>query len=241
MALFQLYDIDFSWFDVGLNFLFLGYLGKLPGNGHLWFLTVLIACYVALILLLRWRPKSGKTPWVVLIVMELLMVLSEKFGIPGHTFGFVGMFCFVFLRGRWLREKARAMNWHQAAMVLLLNIIVLWLCYNGLHDRCRILRFVLTDICGLSLLLLMLRYVPKVGNRIISWLSGISFEIYIIHHTLCAGPLLKLTSLGYNHVLQFAMIVMISVILAMMLHYIASNISVLLLKKTIISYKCKNE
>lgn len=38
--------------------MFLGYLGKLPGNGHLWFLTVLMACYAEMLLLLRMRIKS---------------------------------------------------------------------------------------------------------------------------------------------------------------------------------------
>ena len=28
-----------------MNYLFLGWFAKLPANGHLWFLTILIICY----------------------------------------------------------------------------------------------------------------------------------------------------------------------------------------------------
>lgn len=42
---FIIAKVDFEWFDIIMNYLFLGWFAKLPANGHLWFLTILIICY----------------------------------------------------------------------------------------------------------------------------------------------------------------------------------------------------
>ena len=166
-TLYLLFHFHFEWLDLILNFLFLGYLGELPGNEHLWFLTVLMACYAEMILLINFRPAWKWFPWVFLVIMEGLMIGSEMNGLPGHTFSFLGLYGFVFLLGKeCIRESKKLSLWNILAIVAI-NILHLWLCYHGLFEKSRPLTFLLSDVCGLSLLMLMLRYLPDNSNRII--------------------------------------------------------------------------
>ena len=224
-TLYLLFHIHFEWLDLILNFFFLGYLGELPGNEHLWFLTVLMACYAEMILLINFRPAWKWFPWVFLVIMEGLMIGSEMNGLPGHTFSFLGLYGFVFLLGKeCIRESKKLSLWNILAIVAI-NILHLWLCYHGLFEKSRPLTFLLSDVCGLSLLMLMLRYLPDNSNRIIGFISGISFEIYIVRHTLCAGPFLRVTHWPYGYVLDFLIMTGIAVVLAVGLNMISKRLS----------------
>ena len=56
--LFYIFDIDFSLKDILMNFAFLGWFDKLPGNGHLWFLTMIFMCYVLFCILSKFKPEK---------------------------------------------------------------------------------------------------------------------------------------------------------------------------------------
>lgn len=220
-VLYLVFGVDFSWSKLGLNFVFLGYFGKMPGINHLWFLTVLMACYAEFVFLLRFRTTTKWFPWVFLGLMIGLMAFAETVGVPGLAFGYMGFFGFVFLKGRWLYEKSKALKIWQALIIVAINAGCIWLCCHELFETSRILFYLLTDICGLSLLVLMLRYLPDKSSKAISFLSEISFEIYLVHLNLCTGPFVKITSWNYNHLLQFSLVVALSILLAMALHYVA--------------------
>jgi len=223
IVLYILFKIPFSWFDAGLNFMFLGYLGKLPGNGHLWFLTVLMACYAEMLLLLRMRIKSQQAPWIILFMSIVMLLVGEHFGIPSIAFLTLGFFGFVFLKSDWFLQKSKSMNLWMAIAIVSINVLCLILEYNGLFIKSRSAHFLLTGLCGLSLFSLMIRYIPNKSNRIVSFICGISFEIYLVHHTLCAGPFIAITHWPMNHVLNFCVLVVFSVVLAILLKLMAKH------------------
>ena len=213
--------VKFSWFDAGLNIVFLGYFGKLPGNGHLWFITVLMACYIEMAVLVKIRPENKYFPWLFLTGMVLLMFLGEWLGVPSQAFIHMGFFGFMFLKNQWFNKKFQEIKGWQALLIVLFNVICMILNLNGLFEISRPLHFLLSDLCGLSLLALALRYLPKYNNKVVTFLSGISFEIYLIHHTFCAGPIIRITSLTGIHVFNYLVLVLLSVLLSVILHYTA--------------------
>lgn len=223
VLLYLVLGIRFSWLDAALNFLFLGYLGKLPGNEHLWFLTVLMACYAEMMLLLRFKANGRPVPWVILAVSVLLVVVGERFGIPSGAFFTIGLYGFVFLKSEWFLQKSKSMTWWMAAMILVLNAVCFYYEYKGLFQISRSIHFLLSGLCGFSLLSLMLRVIPDKSNKVISFLGGISFEIYLVHHTLCAGPFFSVVRWPFGHLLNFIVLVVLSVGLAVVLGWLSDK------------------
>ena len=224
VGLYIIYDVKFSWFNVGLNFAFLGYLGKLPGNGHLWFLTVLLACYVEYVILRHIQVQKQWLSWFLLIGMCFIMLLLELVGIPGNAFAILGLYGFVFLQANWLTYLSKSLRLWQAAIGIVSLIVLLWLDYNGLYEKSRILFFLLHDFGGLILVIMCYRYMPEKNNHVVSLLSSLGFEIYIVHHTLCAGPFVWVAQLTQYHIINYAILIISSLVLACILHLIAKKL-----------------
>lgn len=225
VLLFIAFDVDFSWVDVGLNFAFLGYFGKLPGLGHLWFITVLFACYVEMVMLIKIKPNNPYFAWAFLAAMIFLMFLGERLRVTVGAFVHMGFFGLVFLKSQWLYEKSQRIRLWHTLVIILFNMACILLELNGMFEKSQGCHVLLTDFCGLFLLTLFLRYLPNRPNKLVVFLSGIGLEIYLIHHILCAGPIIKVSSWSCFHIINYAIMVVLSVLLAFFLHYVAQMFS----------------
>ena len=210
---------------MGMNFLFLGYLFRIPGNEHLWFLTVLMSCYTIFVVISRLRLNNNWFPWLCLVLMLSLMVFAEEVGVPGNAFAITGFFAFVLMKAEWFMKKAKAMGLWSCIGIGLLNIVCALLLANGLFEKSRIVSFLLSDLSGCLLLALLVKLMPEKESKVVAWLSGISFELYLVHHTLCAGPFIRITSWEYNHLLQLVLTVLLSIIIAQLLHLVSNHIN----------------
>ena len=226
VALYVIFGVDFSWRDVGLNFIFLGYLGKLPGNGHLWFLTVLMACYLEMVMLVKFgiAKQYRNASWLLLVLSVAFLIVGEYCGIPSGAFLILGLYGFVFINASWLIEKSKKMRWWVLTFIIAINLLTIYLEYNGLFETSRTTHFLLTGLCGFSLLVAMIRCFPTKSNSVITQLGTISFEIYLVHHTLCNGPFIMVTHWPFNHVANFFMMVGLSIFLAVLLHKIGMRL-----------------
>ena len=95
---------------------------------------------------------------------------------------------------------------------------------NGLFEQSRIVSFLLSDLSGCLLLALLVRLIPEKKSKIVAWLSGISFGIYLVHHTLCVGSFVRITEWKYNHFAQFGILLLISLSFGYLLHLISRKI-----------------
>lgn len=230
--LFLIFDIKFSWIDVGLNFAFLGYLGKLPGNGHLWFLTVIMCCYAEYMLFDRLQIRKKWFPWILLVGSIAVMAALESIGIPGNAFAILGFFGFLLMKADRFMRTARELNLWMILIIVVINASLLWLDIEGLFEKSRIIHYLACDICGCLLLALFIRMMPDKENKFIMFLSGISFEIYVVHHTLCAGPMVRIPQMTESHILNFIVLLAVAFVLAIVLHWVASMLNSFLLKIT---------
>ena len=229
--LFLVFDIKFSWIDFWLNYAFLGYLGKLPGNGHLWFLTVIMGCYAEYMLFDKLRIRTKWFPWVFLVGSISVMVVLESVGIPGNAFAILGFFGFLLMKADRFMRASKELNVWMILIIVVINAVLLWLDINGLFEKSRIIHYLMCDICGFLLLALFIKIMPDRENKAIMFLSGISFEIYIVHHTLCAGPLVRIPQMTECHFLNFIVLLTVTFIMAIVLHWVAGMLNRLLLNK----------
>lgn len=210
--------------SVILNFLFLGYLSKLPGNGHLWFMTIMMCCYLEFVVLSKYR-LSGKMLAVLALLLLVLYIVLENLHIPAHALLSFAYCAVVFCYADKLMAFAKDLSILASILMLCLNGLSVALFLDGIFDYNRIWAYMLTSLCGFSWLVLLLKVVPAKGNRFISYISSISFEIYLVHHTLCAGPFVSVSSMSPYFVCQFGLLIMISLFLAHILHLVSETVS----------------
>ena len=228
IILFMLMGVDFSPVSAVLNFCFMGYLWKLPGNGHLWFLTIIMLCYMMFSFLSRVKVSNMVLYGIMLVGLVFFLVL-ESLGIPGHSFMTLAICAVLFTKADQVLSLVNTISktiWIPG--ILLFNTVSMFLFMNGLFEQSRIATYLLINIIGLSWLILFMAVSPRAKNSIVTFISGISFEIYIVHHTLCAGPLYSVCELGFDIISSFLVLIVFSIILGYILHFISKQIEVII-------------
>gem|GEM_PF-7124162 len=221
ISLFIFFDVKFSWINVGLNFAFLGFCGKLPGLGHLWFITVIMLCYTEMVIFIKLKPKIHFFSWIFLLTMIFLMSLSALFQNPIGVFIHMGFFGFLFLNANRFYEKVQNIIWWQAMLIVVFIVSYIYAIMNGLSEKNHVCYLLLTEFSGFLILALLIRYLPKNLNKRVEFLSDISLEIYLIHHFILAGPIISIVSWTNIHIVNFALLIITSVLLGYFLHLIS--------------------
>ena len=231
VLLFVASGVPVPWIDFGLNLCFLGYLGRLPGNPHLWFVTVIMLCYLEFVILSKY--KINVILGTILLVLSLVgYYIFQSKGLPGHIFLTLGMCGLMFCFARNFMDFVVKIP-HKIILggaFWGLNIYAIWLFENNLFDTHRLVAFPLYRICGLSWMILMIWMLPNRRIGMINYLSTISFEIYIVHQMLCRGPLLTVDMISGSRTIQFISLLVISFILAVILHFVSNKLMNLLLR-----------
>jgi peptidoglycan/LPS O-acetylase OafA/YrhL len=178
-----------------MNYAFLGWLAKIPGIGHLWFVTMIALCYVACVVVSRlfakdWGRKAF--PWALLLGCGGLYGLLSHFGLPAYMafilFYYSLLFAYADRVLDWLQGHARfAVGLGVPAFILLAAAIFV----SGLLSSGEVnLVNIGCSLCGLAVLLVMLAVFSGTSDcpRAMSGLSGISYEWYLVHHPMVIGP-----------------------------------------------------
>jgi peptidoglycan/LPS O-acetylase OafA/YrhL len=76
---------------------------------------------------------------------------------------------------------------------------------------------------GITLTLIMLKVLPSIKNKVIDYLSGLSFHIYLVHQIFILG-VFSLLNIKYGIILSIAVIFALSNILYFIFKYINSKV-----------------
>ena len=148
----------------------------------LWFVNVIIICYLLTPLLL-FRFQMKRNFWLSLGMYAAMVVLSRERCIDPH----LAHYFVVYAAGILLGQSAHAQEWlrRHGWKLLPVFVIVGWLAMNKQLIHGKNLRFVLTDVAVLSSMPLMLvlgrgltRILPA---RLIGFISYSSFVLYLFH------------------------------------------------------------
>lgn len=223
---FLLFGVGFKTRDAVMNFAFLGWFAKLPGNGHLWFLTVLMVCYVIFFILSRWQLFSKWCHWMILGSGALVsLILTEQKGLPGHAFITLFLVTFVFSHSRDIMEweKRIPLRWMFLQFVLIGGFThALFLSFE-VYSMCRPLAILLNNLCGVSLLAFLLRLHYAKESVVMTFISGISFELYLVHHGFCSGEF-SVFQLTDSYAMMLILLIMVSSVCAFILNKMAGQL-----------------
>lgn len=218
----------FPWKDVVMNYVFLGWLAKIPGIGHLWFVTMVVICYAACMAVsrlfaVRWGRKVF--PWALAVGCGVLYAVLFRYGFPAYMALILFYYCLLFAYADrilgWLQRHGRTM--------VLWGVPILLAMTAGLF-----LSGILTSgkenwivcgcsLCGIAILLLLQTLFAGIADcpRALSAISGISYEWYLVHHPMVIGPV---ALVHFLHPWPFAVLCywVLSLACAFLLHFLSS-------------------
>jgi peptidoglycan/LPS O-acetylase OafA/YrhL len=172
---------------------------SVDGLNHLWFLSVLMICY----LLVPWlRRLLNYKPWLLLGVVLVASLVEFLFVQKMYsTCAWIVLFIAGMLYGKYESPKV-------SLLVLVCAIVII----AGMLPSFR-LEHLLDSAwahysvwlhCGLAILIFSVIYylLPKVVSEtanlpVLKQLDKISYEVYLVHHPLIMGPLALLTVTPY--------------------------------------------
>lgn len=237
LCLYICFSVSFSVRKFITNFLFLCWFDKIPTNGHLWFVTMIWICYGFLCVSSRIQKKGKVKLMLVGLFMVgaiLMQLIMDKYNLPGYMFLLLFVYTLFFLYAPLKEEMYIRLDLHSSqSFSLRLIISLLFLMINSFtlyqmsmteYDAHNTTLWYLLSACGLLwiVFLLMLFHSFK-QNKLVSFLSQISFELYLVHHILCCGSFSIIETFSYP-IANFFLLFLVSIILAYLLHFISGKV-----------------
>lgn len=208
-----------------MHFLFLPWFDKLPGFGHLWFITMIVICYLGVFFVSRFQiVNKCKMGGVILAVLSQCVL--GRFGLPNYMFLYLFLYVMVFLNAKQILEYVGKLRISTIAIVGGLLIAgVLYLFYaNMMNKYTSVWGGMISAISFFMMSYLIFKNANE--NKVIGFISSISFEIYLVHHVFCFGQF-SLFKVVENPILGMSAILLLSVALAYPLHLIGNGISII--------------
>lgn len=219
---------------VAFNFLGLSWARSFTWAGHLWYITMIVILYTAFLLLSRMRlDRIPVWLWslsfialsVMMICLPNLFNTVSKVTIP-HTLFFAAM---VFSVGDKMMNFCVEHKYLIGIIALAFFFGSWYLHLGGLFHSYTGIATVLNSTTGLLLFYTMASIIRSNGTAIIGWLSGISYELYLIHLT---SIMFVRVLLPDCHPLMFYSLSLIVILISSAsLHYVSEKISNVLTHK----------
>ena len=222
-------DHTFSVTALAKHLLFLPWFGKINGFGHLWFITMIVFCYllVALFSIVNKAMNDALLKRrIVLLPLTIVAVLIIQFlgakrDLPTYPIAILGGFVLIFLFSDvfFVFKKRKCLF----VAIFLTLVGISYFEFSTFLVEFKFLVFDFGMIFAFLLILLFLSYEEKMHsvNPEIQFIAMISFEIYLVHHFLCVGKY-SIYRMFPNPFICTAVFLLITVICAFLLHT-ASN------------------
>lgn len=218
-------DYPLQWKDVIMHLLFLPWFDKLPGFGHLWFMTMIAICYVSASLVSRFPSiiMGGVKMAFLLIAVYVAHAFLLVHGLSGQMILYLAFFLLCFYRANYILRWINKQSTKQVIIIGLPVIVAIALLFHlGLYDRYRQIGEWLGTVAATMIAILIL----KVGhnaksNATVSFIAGISFEIYLVHHNFAFDRYSVMVYLN-NAYLGFFVLLIGSVLVAYLLKKLVS-------------------
>jgi len=219
---------------VVFNFLGLSWARPFTWAGHLWYITMIVILYTAFLLLSRMRlDRIPVWLWslsfialsVMMICMPDMFNSVSKVTIP-HTLFFAAM---VFSVGDKLLRFC-VEHKYQIGVITVIFFFGSWCLHlDGLFQAYTGIATVLNSTTGLLLFYAMASIIRSKGTAIIGWLSGISYELYLIH--LTAIMFVRVLLSDCHPLMFYSLSLIVILISSASLHYVSEKISNVLTHK----------
>lgn len=196
--------------------------------GHLWFLSMLMMCYVFILIISRINKNLENNIVLIIAIVILLEYLCNKLNINPRIITTLILFYLFFFKGTIFLtfSKKIKMIWY-FPIYLFLNIMALYILYiyNGLMDY-KLFASILSSIIAFSNVIFFIHiYKNAPKNKFIAFFSMISFEIYLVHHPLILGKYAIINCFSRYTEVNIIVTILIIFILSWILYYVSKKLN----------------
>lgn len=202
--------------------------GGLNGAEHLWFLTIIIICYLILPLMLRNRKfikniKPILLGFVSIITIYLLSIINSKLAL-------VLVYYMTFAIGFISRNNKKEHKYLFYLFIIFISVVIRLLS-RSILDGTNIYDIIIVSytqiVISISLFNIINKFIEdkriKRSNKLIEYIDKISFYVYITHYMFFVGPVrtIEITS---NIIVNIIITLALSYISAVILKFITEMI-----------------
>lgn len=218
--------IEISPWRVVAQFAFLSWFVPMKVFGHLWYVTMIVLCYILVTLISQKNISkrlniscNGNHTIVISLIAIVLISVSTLRGFPGAIFMYLWLYMMVFCNANLILDKIRKHSiYFWATIFLAVHIPAIYLYMHGLFSIRLASYFVsiLTSSTMFALLYMLLLRSRVI--KIVKFLSVISFEMYLTHNLFLG----KYSVYNYTDKLfGFILLVSLTIVSGYLLHLIS--------------------
>lgn len=231
--------------DVVMHIAFLPWFDKLHGFGHLWFMTMIVICYVVVYVISRISCAVGKHEphftcrgggrFILILCVTVLIFplhhLMLSYGLPGQLLLYLWFFILCFYHAVDVVTWMKKVNWVNVILASFIIGCSILIFRAGLYASNRLLAEWLGVLGAIAVAMIVLRTCREnYTNKIVSFISGISFEIYLVHHNFAFGKYSIVNCVG-NPIVGLVALFMFSFFAAFVLKKLSEVVTVILKRR----------
>lgn len=168
------------------------FLGGIPETGHLWFLSIIVICYIILLCINKYKKFFTEKSKLILFLITLIAIVLSFFSLKfSLLFWYIDIFLIGYTWNNNKRENA------VIAFVALIFSIIMRLIFQKIFDNLffydSIIVPILQIIIAISIYIIIKYLVNKYSNKldkmgkIIDYFDNMSYYIYICHYIFFEG------------------------------------------------------
>lgn len=168
------------------NYLMLGWFAKIPYCGHLWFVTMILFCYIFFTISLNIKNKL-----LLLINLSITCIIGQVIFNIIHFPAY--MFLILYVSGIFMLYSSDILylmnefkTWIVFIVTSSINVIYYFLISSNFLVIGNLDYYYMAVMSGISMIILLYKLfqLTKV-SKFLTWVSIFSYQIYLVHHPLC--------------------------------------------------------
>ena len=214
--------------DIVMHITFLPWFNKLEGFGHLWFITLIVFCYISIYIITNMPShivnlcRNSKGVVSLLTIAIISQIIIESINCPNYLLIYIIAYILVFTNSNRILCYLNKISKATSIIPIVIIIPIIFLYYNNKTNTYTSIWLGITSAIIIFQLLYKI-FNGQQTNKIVTYISSISFEIYLVHHIFCFGKY-SIYKIINNPVLGTITIFIISFLLAYILNLIKKQI-----------------
>ncbi len=159
------------------------FVKPLPGCGHLWFMETLLFCYISMVISSRVKFVGKWFRSGILSILLLIFLICMGFLYRGADFVYIYFYLWTYYNARKINQLSSRLIIYISSVILVIGYFLLSLNYHETFRMGIYIEYFQTCVMAILIIKLFTMLFKNSTNiAIITWMSSISMEFYLIHH-----------------------------------------------------------